>query len=93
MKRSMAMFMTSKYSPVANIYEVKDMPIARKAGRKTTAMVGGDQVCARGWQDYMLETRHYMGEARVEKCLRSMNERQLSKLGLGKGEVSRLKVR
>ena len=40
------------------------------------------QICARGWQDYMMETQFFLGDARVDDCLKVLDVPQLEKLGL-----------
>ena len=69
------------------------MPVVKKAAKKAGNISLGNQVCARGWQDYMMETRLYMGEERVGRTLRSMSGDQLHKLGLNDNEVARIKSR
>ena len=49
------------------------------------------QVCARGWQDYMIETQFFLGETRVDHCLKDLSTHQLEKLGLSAND--RLKIR
>jgi len=69
------------------------MTVVKKATRKACNIAENHQVCARGWQDYMMETRLFMGEERVGRTLRSMSGDQLHKLGLNDNEVARIKSR
>jgi len=69
------------------------MTVVKKATKKACNIAGNHQVCARGWQDYMMETRLFMGEERVGRTLRSMSGDQLHKLGLNDNEVARIKSR
>lgn len=58
-----------------------------------TARVDSKQVCARGWQDYMLETQYFLGDARVSDYLRDMTGVQLEKLGLSCTDVHKARAR
>ena len=58
-----------------------------------TARVDSKQVCARGWQDYMLETQYFLGDARVSDYLQDMTSMQLEKLGLSCTDVRKARTR
>ncbi len=58
-----------------------------------TARVDRNQVCARGWQDYMLETRYFLGDTRVDDVLKDMSGKQLEKLGLTSTDMRLLRAR
>ncbi len=69
------------------------MSVRTMATKPKTARVDAHQVCARGWQDYMLETRFYLGESRVDATLKSMATPQLKKLGLSESDVRMVRAR
>ncbi len=48
------------------------------------------QICARGWQDYMMETQFFLGTPRVDDCLKVLDTPQLEKLGLRAGDMRKL---
>ena len=48
------------------------------------------QICARGWQDYMMETQFFLGEQRVDDCLKGLEAPQLAKLGLSNADMLNL---
>jgi len=49
-----------------------------------------NQVYARGWQDYMMETLYFIGDHRVDDCLKSMDVPQLARLGLSNSDMLNL---
>ncbi len=67
------------------------MSVLMPAGKLFDTSVDNRQVCARGWQDYMIETRYFLGEARVDNALKDLGNPQLKRLGLTESEM--LKVR
>ncbi|MCF6199281.1 MAG: hypothetical protein L3J67_07785 [Hyphomicrobiaceae bacterium] len=48
------------------------------------------QICARGWQDYMMETQFFLGDERVNDCLKRLDVPQLVKLGLSNADMLNL---
>ncbi len=64
-----------------------------KTGKGKAARVDDHQVCARGWQDYVLETRFFLGESRVDAALRGLQTQQLKKLGLSDSDVRTVRAR
>ena len=69
------------------------MLLLANVSKPRTARVDRNQVCARGWQDYMLETQYFLGDARVAAYLQDMTGSQLEKLGLSSAEVRKVRAR
>ncbi len=69
------------------------MLLSPNATKPRTARVDSKQVCARGWQDYMLETQYFLGDARVTAYLQDMTGLQLEKLGLSSTDVRKARAR
>ena len=69
------------------------MAVSMNVKKVGSACVDGHQVCARGWQDYMLETRFFLAETRVGDALKGFDGKQLEKLGLSSSEVRMIHAR
>ncbi len=69
------------------------MLLSTNVSKPRTARVDRNQVCARGWQDYMLETQYFLSESRVAACLEDMTGSQLEKLGLSSAEIRKARAR
>ena len=69
------------------------MSVQMNTGKPDLAPTLANQVCARGWQDYMMETQFFLGEARVDDSLKGLSTRQLEKLGLSASEVKKVRAR
>jgi len=69
------------------------MTVSINISKPRTARVASNQVCARGWQDYMLETKYFLGDVRVDECLKDLSGKQLEKLGLSTNEVRKVRAR
>ena len=69
------------------------MLFSTNVGKPRTARVDRNQVCARGWQDYMLETQLFLGDSRVDAYLKDMTGKQLEKLGLSSTDVRKVRAR
>jgi hypothetical protein len=69
------------------------MFIQINAKKQKMAGVDDIQVCARGWLDYMIETKYFLGETRVEDCLKGLSTVQLEKLGLSNNDVQKVRDR
>ena len=68
------------------------MAIEMKKANQTLAQNSDGQICARGWQDYMMETQFFLGEDRVDDGLKKLSNNQLVQLGLSAAEMLRLHV-
>ena len=69
------------------------MLLSTISSKPRTSRVDRNQVCARGWQDYLLETRYFLGESQFAACLQDMSGQQLEKLGLSGAEVRKVRIR
>ncbi len=69
------------------------MSVRMTAGKPISARVDAHQVCARGWQDYMIETKFFLGEARVDEALKGFATPQLRKLGLSDPDMRKIRAR
>jgi len=58
------------------------MPVRMQSKEIGATPFEDDQLCARGWQDYMLETCYYQHEAAVAECLRDLAPTLRRHLGL-----------
>jgi len=63
------------------------MPVRTKRRTSAPAPIEANQVCARGWQDYMIETQMYADETRVSGYLKTLNDRQRANLGVVNSRV------
>lgn len=69
------------------------MSVRMTAGKPASARVDAHQVCARGWQDYMIETKFFLGESRVDEALRGFATPELKKLGLSENDMRKVRAR
>ena len=67
------------------------MTVQMNVGERYVEQEVNRQICARGWQDYMMETQFFLGEARVDDCLKQFATAQLVKLGLSTGDLRKLR--
>lgn len=58
------------------------MPVRMQNRNADGTTTEAEQLCARGWQDYMLETDHFQFDAAVAECLRDLAPALRKHLGL-----------
>ena len=69
------------------------MSVRMTAGKRNMVRADANQVCARGWSDYMIETKFFLGESRVDEALKGFAAPQLRKLGLSENELRKVRSR
>ena len=69
------------------------MSVRMNVEKPKSARVDANQVCARGWADYMIETKFFLSESRVEDALKGLATPQLKKLGLSESDMRKVRSR